>query len=143
MTACATVGPKIVPFSRARNLQQGERLTLTCTVAKGDTPMSIEWTRDGVPVRLQKGLKVINVDQFSSMLAIASLDSAHVGNYSCRATNGAGTAAYAQMIKINGTPPPPTYRATSYTAQLLLGTIYLSLYHHNVPILHLLSKNAC
>ena len=103
------MGPKIVPFARPRNRQQGERLTLTCTVAKGDTPILIEWTRDGVPVaragaRASHGqVKVVDVNQFTSMLSIDSLDLDHVGNYSCRATNGAGTAAYSQMVKINGT----------------------------------------
>ena len=83
---CIKVGPKIVPFMRARDLQEGERLTLTCTVSKGDTPISLQWSRNGTPLNNnptpnQAGIKVINVDQFSSMLAIARFAQSHTWTF--------------------------------------------------------------
>ena len=83
---CMKVGPKIVPFMRARDLQEGERLTLTCTVSKGDTPISLQWSRNGTPLNNnptpnQAGIKVINVDQFSSMLAIARFAQSHTWTF--------------------------------------------------------------
>ena len=83
---CIKVGPKIVPFMRARDLQEGERLTLTYTVSKGDTPISLQWSRNGTPLNNnptpnQAGIKVINVDQFSSMLAIARFAQSHTWHF--------------------------------------------------------------
>lgn len=100
------VAPKIVPFSRrTSSLQKGERITLTCTIAKGDTPISITWQKDEGNIKnLMKDddIKVIAFDEFNSMLTIEDLDVHHIGNYSCLASNSAGTAIHYQTVHVNG-----------------------------------------
>lgn len=100
------MAPKVVPFSAPSNLQQGDRTTLTCTVARGDSPLSLMWMKDGEPLHnggfSSSSIKVINFDEFNSMLTIESLGSEHIGNYSCRASNEAGQSAVATLINVHG-----------------------------------------
>jgi Down syndrome cell adhesion protein 1 len=98
------VAPKVVPFSAPANLQQGERTTLTCTVARGDSPLSLQWMKDGkaiLPAEL-KSVKLLNFDEFNSMLTIESLSIQHIGNYSCLAANLAGESSVSTNINVNG-----------------------------------------
>jgi hypothetical protein len=95
------VAPKIVPFSTVALLQRGERVTITCTMAKGDVPLNIAWLKDGAPVA-GDDVKVLTFDHFNSMLTIESLDLRHVGNYTCQAANQAGTASHSQAVLVNG-----------------------------------------
>jgi len=96
-----SVAPKIVPFSTVALLQRGERVTITCTMAKGDTPLNIVWLKDGGVV-VGDDVKVLTFDHFNSMLTIESLDLKHVGNYTCQASNLAGTASHSQAVLVNG-----------------------------------------
>ncbi|XP_037802685.1 Down syndrome cell adhesion molecule-like protein Dscam2 [Penaeus monodon] len=51
---CPSVPPKIAPFAAREWVVAGERLTLTCTVSRGDEPLSLSWLWDGAhPQRLQ------------------------------------------------------------------------------------------
>lgn len=107
------MAPKIVPFSTVALLQRGERVTITCTMAKGDLPLTIAWLKDGATIAADGDVKVLTFDSFNSMLTIESLELKHVGNYSCQATNQAGTASHSQAVLVNGNqrtalPPPPS-----------------------------------
>ena len=98
-----TVAPKIVPFSTVALLQRGERVTITCTMAKGDVPLNILWLKDGSPLAGEDDkVKILTFDHFNSMLTIESLELRHVGNYTCQAANPAGTATHSQAVHVNG-----------------------------------------
>jgi hypothetical protein len=99
------VAPKIVPFATVALLQRGERVTITCTMAKGDAPLTIGWLKDGEPVGAGGDVKVLTFDQFNSMLTIESLELRHVANYTCMAENAAGTALHSQAVLVNGKRP--------------------------------------
>ena len=47
-------------------------------------------------------IKIIAFDEFNSMLTIEDLDVRHIGNYSCLASNSAGTAIHYQTVHVNG-----------------------------------------
>ena len=47
-------------------------------------------------------VKIIPFDEYNSMLTIEDLDVHHMGNYSCVASNSAGTAVHYQNIHVNG-----------------------------------------
>ena len=98
------VAPKVVPFLAPSNLQQGDRTTLTCTVARGDSPLTLMWKKDGLSLSdLQiPSIKIINFDEFNSMLTIESLHKLHIGNYSCAAVNSAGQSAVSTRINVQG-----------------------------------------
>ena len=98
-----TVAPKVVPFTAPSNLQQGDRATLTCTVARGDSPLTLMWMKDGEPIpRGKSSYKVLNFDEFNSMLTLESLNLEHIGNYSCRASNPAGESSVETQLIVYG-----------------------------------------
>ena len=97
------MAPKVVPFTAPSNLQQGDRATLTCTVARGDSPLTLMWMKDGEPIpRGKSSYKVLNFDEFNSMLTLESLNLEHIGNYSCRASNPAGTSSVETQLIVYG-----------------------------------------
>ena len=99
------VAPIVVPFSAPANLQQGDRTTLTCTVARGDSPLTLLWKKDGAPISIESlasSIKVLNFDEFNSMLTIESLSIDHIGNYTCSAVNLAGESAVSTRINVHG-----------------------------------------
>ena len=91
-----------MPFSAPSNLQQGDRATLTCTVARGDSPLTLMWMKDGEPIPRENSYKVLNFDEFNSMLTLESLNLEHIGNYSCRASNLAGSSTVATQLNVYG-----------------------------------------
>lgn len=92
------MAPKMTPFQQTdpSGLKLGERLTLTCAVTKGDLPLSFSWTVDGRPVVSSPGgsLKTVQIDPYTNLLSVDSLQPAHSGNYTCSVGNSAITASH-------------------------------------------------
>ena len=113
MLSSLPVRPVIDEFVFPRSLHEGQRYNVLCTVIKGDAPLEIEWLKDGVPLFVDrssskstpvhlKGVTVSQVTEFSSMLNFASLRSEHAANYTCRATNVAGSFNHTAQMIIQG-----------------------------------------
>ncbi|XP_024084690.1 Down syndrome cell adhesion molecule-like protein Dscam2 [Cimex lectularius] len=98
------VPPKISPFSADRTLHLGERASLTCSVTKGDPPLTVTWLKDGRALDPKHRLAVQQVDQFNSILLIESLSPEHNGNYSCVARNPAAEVVHTQRLVVNVPP---------------------------------------
>lgn len=105
----------MTPFQQMdpSGLRLGERLTLTCSVTKGDLPLSFSWTVDGRPVNTNTGVgpvKTVQIDPYTNLLSVDSLQPAHSGNYSCSVTNTATTVVshqqQSQLVVIQGTKHP-------------------------------------
>ena len=111
------MSPKIHPFTVPEALQRGDRLSLTCSVFKGNKPIEISWSRSPLPSTSPNGtapipsssssplpptVKPVQIDDFTSMLAVAELDLAHNGAYTCRAENAAGSASHTTLVRVNG-----------------------------------------
>ncbi|KAL1516797.1 hypothetical protein ABEB36_000653 [Hypothenemus hampei] len=82
----------------------GDRASLTCSVTKGDLPLTITWTRDGRILTPGSSVSITQVDQFTSILVIESLSPEHNGNYSCVVRNAAAQVAYTQQLAVNVPP---------------------------------------
>lgn len=113
------VAPKMTPFQQTdpSGLKLGERLTLTCAVTKGDLPLSFSWTVDGRPVVSSPGgsLKTVQIDPYTNLLSVDSLQPAHSGNYTCSVDNSAITASH------SATTPTTTASSTGQRqSQLVL-----------------------
>lgn len=101
----------MTPFqpSDPNGLRLGERLTLTCSVTKGDLPLFMSWTVDGRPVGREPGApsspKTVQIDAYTSLLVVDSLQARHSGNYSCLVRNPAAEARQqqSQLVLIQGT----------------------------------------
>lgn len=95
--------PKILPFVfQDELLREGMRARLQCVVSEGESPVVIEWLKDGKPVGEDMGIVVRAMDEFSSILAIKLITPRHNGLYTCLAKNPAGTASHSARLSVNG-----------------------------------------
>ncbi|KAI4460603.1 basigin related [Holotrichia oblita] len=99
------VPPHITPFDFGEEaLNEGESTSLTCTLNKGDHPITIEWFLDGKPIQTVEGVSVANFGKKTSVLNIDSVQASHNGRYTCRATNWAGAAYFTAKLAVNVPP---------------------------------------
>lgn len=101
----STVAPQILPFSFGDEpANWGDLVSVTCSVAKGDLPIDITWAFNGQLVKeLQDhDVLVASTNRKNSVLSIESVNAKHVGEYTCLASNHAGTASYSSYLAVNG-----------------------------------------
>ena len=95
--------PKIVPFSFGSTVvDSGEFAQLTCVVSKGDMPITITWSLKGQDLNSGPSITTTMVGTRTSMLIISDVDYTHIGEYTCRATNPAGSVTHAAKLNVNG-----------------------------------------
>lgn len=80
----------------------GDRASLTCSVVKGDLPLTITWLKDDRRIDPSQHMSVKQVDQYNSILVIENLGSDHTGNYSCVVRNSAAQVENTQALLVNG-----------------------------------------
>jgi hypothetical protein len=98
------VPPQIIPFDFGEDsVNEGDGVSVQCTVSKGDYPLNITWTLNGKPVAQDEGIGINRVSKRVSTLSIDNVQRNHVGNYSCLASNSAATDAFVTSLVINGT----------------------------------------
>lgn len=98
-----TVPPKLNPFhSSILSLNVGDRASITCSVIKGDIPLTITWKKDGRAIDPSQRMSVTQVDQYNSILVIENLSADHTGNYSCVVRNTASETEGSQALLVNG-----------------------------------------
>uniref|UniRef100_A0A182U3K6 Ig-like domain-containing protein n=1 Tax=Anopheles melas TaxID=34690 RepID=A0A182U3K6_9DIPT len=96
------VPPKLNPFhSSILSLNVGDRASITCSVIKGDIPLTITWRKDGRPIDPTQRMSVTQVDQYNSILLIENLTADHTGNYSCVVRNTAAETEGHQSLLVN------------------------------------------
>ncbi|XP_030081813.1 Down syndrome cell adhesion molecule-like protein Dscam2 isoform X1 [Drosophila hydei] len=99
------VPPRLSPFQTSiLQLNMGDRASLTCSVVKGDLPLTINWRKDGRPIDPTQHMSVKQVDQYNSILVIDNLGSDHTGNYSCVVRNSAAEVENSQALLVNVPP---------------------------------------
>ncbi|GAB6020836.1 Down syndrome cell adhesion molecule-like protein 1 [Chamberlinius hualienensis] len=97
------IPPKIVPFEFQEDLlREGMRARLQCVVSEGDLPLKVSWLKDGKPFDEAMGVTIRNLDDFSSILTIASITPSHNGNYTCVASNTAASTSHNAQLSVNG-----------------------------------------
>lgn len=82
----------------------GEQVSLFCSVSKGDHPMKIHWTLNDNPINAKShdGIVITKTGKMISVLSIDSVNADHSGNYTCIASNRAGTSHLSTRILVNG-----------------------------------------
>ncbi|XP_049818857.1 Down syndrome cell adhesion molecule-like protein Dscam2 isoform X3 [Aethina tumida] len=98
------VPPKLSPFYVEDSLHVGDRVSLTCSVNKGDQPLTISWHKDGRSLEGGQLMPITQVDQFTSILVIESLSPEHNGNYSCVVRNLAAEVSHTHQLVVNVPP---------------------------------------
>ncbi|RWS11782.1 Down syndrome cell adhesion molecule-like protein Dscam2, partial [Dinothrombium tinctorium] len=118
------VRPVIDAFSFSNSLHQGQRYNVLCSVTKGDPPVVINWLKDGKPIAKATndpqfaGINIIHVTEFSSTLIFESLRPEHKGNYTCVASNIAGSVSHNASMVIH---VPPKWRLEPIDASVIKG----------------------
>lgn len=79
-----------------------ESIQLICHVTKGDRPLQISWSIQGEEIASHLGISITKIGDTTSLLTIASTTAAHSSNYTCTATNPAGSTSYTAPVHING-----------------------------------------
>ncbi|XP_044595938.1 Down syndrome cell adhesion molecule-like protein Dscam2 isoform X27 [Cotesia glomerata] len=83
----------------------GEPVSATCAVLKGDFPMKILWQQNGQPIGNDQSDIVVNaISRHMSVISIESAVARHTGEYTCIATNEAGTARQSATLIVNVPP---------------------------------------
>lgn len=98
------MAPAIIPFSYDELINVDDAFELFCQISKGDRPISINWTfksfnGNDVGVRLASK----RLSNKASMLSISAASANYTGNYTCTATNRAGSVSHRTSITVNGT----------------------------------------
>lgn len=75
---------------------------VSCAVAKGDTPVEINWMFNGSTIHTNDGILITKGGQKISMLSIESVQPRHAGNYTCVARNRAGFVEHTSELKVIG-----------------------------------------
>lgn len=101
-----SVPPKLSPFhSTTLSLNVGDRASITCSVIKGDTPLSVKWLKNANLIDPSQRVSITQVDQYNSILVIEHLSASHSGNYSCVVSNPAAEVEGTQALLVNGNRP--------------------------------------
>lgn len=97
--------PQIHPFDFGEEqINSGESVSLTCSISKGDLPVQISWLYNNRTIDEfeNSGILARQASKKISNLEIDSVQANHIGEYTCTATNKAGTTTYSAYLHVNG-----------------------------------------
>lgn len=98
-----SVLPAINPFAFDQPVYSGDDVQLTCYVARGDEPISVSWTLNGLPLdNSRPGVNLVNVGSKTSLLTMSNVNHNSDGEYRCLAKNPAGISSYSANLTVYG-----------------------------------------
>ncbi len=83
-------------------VDEGSFAQITCSVTKGDEPLTITWHLHGDDISSEPSITTTMIGSRTSILIISEVGYRHSGLYSCRATNPAGSSTHSAELKVNG-----------------------------------------
>ncbi|XP_024891161.1 LOW QUALITY PROTEIN: hemicentin-2-like [Temnothorax curvispinosus] len=101
------VGPQLLPIAfNAEIANWGDSVSVPCSILKGDMPMDISWSFDGVPIDTSKdtGITITKISKHLSTLSIDGVSARHAGEYACSASNLAGSVSRSTTLTVNVAP---------------------------------------
>lgn len=98
------VSPQIAPISFGEKpVNAGDLVSVQCVVTKGDFPLEITWTFDGRPIQSYHGDVIVSdTGKRVKQLIIESVAARHAGEYTCVASNAAGSVSHSAILDVNG-----------------------------------------
>jgi hypothetical protein len=101
---CISVAPQIGVFTFGNEpLNAGDIASVTCAVTKGDLPMDISWMFQGRLVdEKHEDIIIVNLGKRGKQLSIEAVRAAHAGDYTCVASNIAGSTTRTAILNVNG-----------------------------------------
>ncbi|KAG5309252.1 DSCL protein, partial [Acromyrmex insinuator] len=100
------VSPQIAPISFGEEpVNAGDLVSVQCVVTKGDFPLEITWIFDSRPIQSYHGDVIVSdTGKRVKQLIIESVAARHAGEYTCVASNAAGSTSYSTMLNVNVIP---------------------------------------
>ncbi|EZA61107.1 Down syndrome cell adhesion molecule-like protein [Ooceraea biroi] len=100
------VSPQIGPISFGDEpVNAGDLVSVQCVVTKGDSPLEITWTFDGRPIQsYHSDVIVSDTGKRVKQLTIESVAARHAGEYTCVASNAAGSVSHSATLDVNVIP---------------------------------------
>lgn len=95
--------PIILPFEFGEEaFDSGSTASVSCIVTKGDIPIDISWMFNGRRIDSNDGILITRGGGKISMLSIETVHSRHAGNYTCHASNKAGSVEQSSELQVMG-----------------------------------------
>lgn len=94
-----------MPFLFDNVIREDSYAQIMCVVTEGDPPFSIAWSFHGhnlTSSNLQ--IRTSNIGDRTSLLMIPNVSYKHMGNYTCKVSNKAGSSSHTAILKVNGNP---------------------------------------
>ncbi|XP_070397520.1 leucine-rich repeats and immunoglobulin-like domains protein 1 [Dermacentor albipictus] len=97
--------PRLHPFAFPKDHPLGQAIAVTCIASQGAQPLHFEWLKDGRPLPVG-GRKAISkmVTASVSLLTVLDVGAEDVGNYTCTATNAAGSDRFTAELVVADQP---------------------------------------
>lgn len=93
--------PKLNKLSIPELLSIESRARLLCVASSGDQPIEFNWLKDG---KTFSSGRIEQLDEWTSALTIYPLSLDHIGNYTCVASNDAGTSRVTSSLFVTAPP---------------------------------------
>ncbi|XP_076363652.1 cell adhesion molecule Dscam1-like isoform X2 [Tachypleus tridentatus] len=110
--------PQLQPFEFPNDLEMGSKVVAVCILREGDPPVTIVWKKDGQQLSHGGRLTIEQVNIDISNLKISIISPEDVGNYTCTATNSAGSDSFTAALVVRG---PPFWLHEPINSQAVLG----------------------
>ncbi|XP_022236187.1 Down syndrome cell adhesion molecule-like protein 1 homolog [Limulus polyphemus] len=94
---------KIQPFSLPQIIEEGKTIQITCGIEEGDDPIEFSWFKNGKVLQSKEQWTIHTIGRLSVFI-INNVNTKHIGNYTCIATNPAGTDSFSSELKVRGSP---------------------------------------
>ncbi|XP_040165891.1 Down syndrome cell adhesion molecule-like protein Dscam2 isoform X40 [Anopheles arabiensis] len=95
------VTPLILPFEFGEEaFDTGSTASVSCIITKGDVPIDIGWSFNGRRLAANDAIMITNGGPRVSILSIDAVDSRHAGNYTCHASNRAGSTKHTAELQV-------------------------------------------
>lgn len=83
-------------------LQEGDSVSVQCSVTSGDLPISIFWFYNSLPIENSEFITISRLGKRVNALTIDSVSHSFVGNYTCLGRNLAGEVMETAALVVNG-----------------------------------------
>ena len=95
--------PELLPLTFGKEtMNEGDFAQVVCIVSNGDEPLTITWSLHGAIISSGPSISTTLLGTRTSMLTIQSVGYRHSGDYTCSATNKAGSRSSSATLKVNG-----------------------------------------
>lgn len=84
-------------------LNAGDTASIQCVIAKGDLPLEIEFTFQAEALTSSEDVLISESGKRGKQLMIDSVNGRHAGEYTCVASNLAGSTTRSAVLAVNGT----------------------------------------